>query len=142
MPAPTTLSLHATTVAWKGRAVVLTGKSGSGKSETALMLMAWGARLVADDSTVLSRAGAGLTAACPPSIRGLIEARRVGILNAEPVAGAAVVLAVDMERVEYSRLPPRRSVSWLGVDIPLIFRVDAPHFAAAILQYLKAGRHR
>lgn len=136
------LTLHATTVALNGRALVMFGDSGTGKSETALELMALGCRLVADDTTILTRSGSGLTASCPLPIRGLIEARGIGILNAEAVTAARVVLAVDMTHIETDRLPPRRSVRWLDLAIPLILRIERPHFAPALLQYLKAGRHR
>ncbi|EAR49819.1 Hpr serine kinase/phosphatase domain protein [Oceanicola granulosus HTCC2516] len=140
--APDSLTLHATTVALGGRAVVLTGAPGSGKSSTALELMAYGARLVADDGTVLTRRGRRLVAAAAAPVRGLIEARGIGLLNAVPVAGAEVVLAVDMDQSERERLPQRRTIAWLDVAIPLIFPPECRHLAPALLQYLKAGRHR
>ena len=133
-------ALHATTVAWQGRAVVAFGPSGSGKTELALSLMAHGADLVADDGTLLRREAATLVAEAAPAIAGLIEARGIGILRAQNAAAAQVVLAIDMGQIEPERLPPERSVSWLGVSVPLIFRVVAPHFAPAVLQMLKAGR--
>ena len=135
-------SLHATTVAWGGRGVVAFGPSGSGKTELALTLMAYGADLVTDDGTLIRRQGDHLFAEAPSSIRGLIEARGVGILRAHPVPGARVALAIDMGQVESERLPPERSVSWLGISVPLIFRVVAPHFAPAVLQMLKTGRRK
>ncbi|KAA9007091.1 HPr kinase/phosphorylase [Histidinibacterium aquaticum] len=140
MARSSSLQLHATTVALEGQAVVITGESGSGKSSLGLQLMALGAGLVADDRTILELFGGGLVATVPPAGRGLIEARGVGILRATPVAEARVALAVDLDRRETARLPPSRSVTWLGVDIPLIFGAKAPHFAPAVFQYLKAGR--
>jgi HPr kinase/phosphorylase len=50
------------------------------------------------------------------------------------------VLAVDMERVETERLPPRREISLLGRKVSLLHKVENAHFPAAILQYLKRGR--
>ncbi|QQA42304.1 HPr kinase/phosphorylase [Pelagovum pacificum] len=142
MAGAATTTLHATTVTVANRAVVLTGRAGSGKSATALELMAYGALLVADDSTRLTRTGRTLTAAPAGPVRGLIEARGVGLLYAASVSGAKVALAVDLDRKETERLPPQRTIAWLDVEIPLIFRVEGRHFAPAILQYLKAARHR
>ena len=49
--------LHASAVAIEGRAVLITGPSGSGKSGLALDIIALGARLVADDGVILRREG-------------------------------------------------------------------------------------
>jgi Serine kinase of the HPr protein, regulates carbohydrate metabolism len=136
------LRLHATTIAWNGRAAVITGASGSGKSSLALQLMAWGAKLVTDDITLLHRAGDHLIATGPAAGRGLIEARGVGLLRAETRIAGRVALAVDLDRVETERLPPRRSVLWHGLTVPLILHQQSPHFAPAVLQCLKSGRHR
>ncbi|MBC7135922.1 MAG: serine kinase, partial [Oceanibaculum nanhaiense] len=46
--------LHATTIALDGRAVLLCGPPGSGKSDLALRAIDAGAVLVADDQTALS----------------------------------------------------------------------------------------
>lgn len=135
-----TLTLHATTVAHRGRAIVITGAAGSGKSGLALSLMAHGCTLIADDRTVLTATATGLTASCPPAIRGLIEARGIGILNATPHAPAPVALVIDLDTPETDRLPPRRSVTYLDRAIPLILRPTHRHFEAAVLHYVSAGR--
>lgn len=132
-------TLHATCVAWNGRAVLLRGASGSGKSSLALTLMSLGCRLVADDRVRLEVRDHVVYASCPQGIAGLIEARGIGILNAEHVAEAEVAFIVDLDQTETERLPKRRSFPLFGCDLPLIYRSDAPHFAPAILQALKAG---
>ena len=129
--------LHASCVALSGRAVLILGRSGSGKSALALTLMAFGARLVADDSTVVSRTGDGLMAHAPASIAGRIEARGMGILHADPVARARLVLAVDLDRDETARLPQARTTSICDVALPLFHKVNHACFAPAILQYLR-----
>jgi len=133
--------LHASCVAHKGRAVLILGRSGSGKSALALQLMALGATLVADDRTVVSRQGERLMASTPEHIKGLIEARGVGILKAEAAGPTPVALAVDLETVETARLPEARETEILGQSVPLLGAVSAPHFPAAILQMLACGRH-
>ncbi|MEZ5732446.1 MAG: HPr kinase/phosphatase C-terminal domain-containing protein [Paracoccaceae bacterium] len=135
-----TLHLHATTVAWSGRGVLLMGPSGSGKSGLALQLMAWGCDLVSDDGTVLSRRDGAVYASAPAAIRGRIEARGIGLLAAATVPAARLHLAVDLGTVETHRLPPERVTEFLGCALPLLHSVESAHFPAAILQYLKAGR--
>lgn len=138
--APDPLLLHATTIAWNGRGLLILGPSGSGKSALALALMAHGADLVADDRTLITRAGEALIAACPPALSGLIEARGLGLLGAEPHPPVPLALAADLSRPETERLPPRRSVTLLDCSLPLVHDPGTGHFAAALLQYLKAGR--
>lgn len=101
--------------------------------------MAFGARLVSDDRTLVRRDGARLVASSAPQIGGLIEARGVGLLQAEAQASAELVLAVDLDREETSRLPDVRTRACLGIALPLVHKVEAAHFPAAILQYLKGG---
>ncbi len=132
--------LHAGCVCLSGRGVLILGPSGSGKSGLALQLMALGCDLVSDDRTAIAARDGVLVATAPAAIRGRIEARGVGLLAAEPVRAARVVLAVDLARLEADRLPPWRVHTVLGVDLPLLHRVESAHFPAAIVQYLKAGR--
>lgn len=133
--------LHASAVAWDGRAALILGPSGAGKSALALHLMAYGATLVADDRVEVSRRGEGLVAACPPAIRGLVEARGVGLLAADCLPEAEIVLAVDLSLTETERLPPLRQMTVLGIVLPLVHRGESGHFPAAVLQYLKRGRN-
>ena len=132
-------TIHGTCIAWDGRAAIITGTSGSGKSALGLMLMGMGCSLIADDRVVIARQSDRLLASAPDTIRGLIEARGIGILNAAVSAQADVALIVDLDETEGERLPERRAVTLLGLDIPLIHRIDGPHLGAAILQILKAG---
>jgi HPr kinase/phosphorylase len=132
--------MHATTVAMKGRGVVITGPSGSGKSALGLSLMALGAQLVTDDITCLTRAAAEVIARPPDGAPAGIEARGVGLLRADPAGPVPVGLVIDMAQEERLRLPPPRRVALLGRDIPCFHKVARSYFPAAILQYLKHGR--
>lgn len=134
--------VHASCVAWDGRGLLIRGASGCGKSALALQMMALGAELVADDRTCLRADGGQVLAACPPAIRGLIEARGIGLLRADPAPAPVPLAAVlDLDRTEPDRLPPPRQATLLGCDLPLFGDPGHAHLAAAMLQFLKAGRH-
>jgi HPr kinase/phosphorylase len=134
------LDLHATTVAVEGRGLLILGPSGSGKSALALMMMALGSVLVADDRTHVSREGGVLVASGPERLRGMIEARGVGLLAAEQARRATLALAVDLGQTETERLPPERTIGLLDLALPLLHKVESAHFPAALLQYLRFGR--
>lgn len=140
-PGTASLNLHASVVALDPeRGVLIKGASGTGKSLLALRLMAYGAWLVADDRTDLTVEGGHLIARAPAPIAGRIEARGVGILRADPLSHARITLSVDLDREETERLPNCRKDSLLGVELPLVLRVQHDHFDVAILQWLKGGR--
>lgn len=132
--------MHATCVAIAGRGLLITGPSGSGKSALALQLMALGADLVADDRVRLVRRGAIVTAEAPAAIRGLIEARGLGILGAAACGPVPVAAVLALDQVETARLPERRETEVLGLRFPLLRHPGTGHFAAALIQYLKGGR--
>lgn len=134
------VNLHGSCVALSGRGVLILGPSGSGKSTLALLLMAFGCDLVSDDRTDIAARDGMLYASAPEAIQGRIEARGVGLLRADAVTGASLVLAVDLAHLESARLPPPRHYPVLGINLPLLHRVESAHFPGAILQYLKAGR--
>lgn len=133
-------TLHASCVAVDHRAVLILGPSGSGKSSLALRLMACGATLVADDRTDLFLRDGKVMARCPEQLRGMIEARGLGILHAPTQSEAAVALVVDLSSTETDRLPPRRSAFFLGVALDLVLGSPHDHFPAAVLCYLRHGR--
>jgi HPr kinase/phosphorylase len=133
-----TETLHASCVAWRGRGLLILGAPGAGKSGLALSLMALGCALVADDRVAVRRVGRALVAAPPPALAGLIEARGIGLLRAPFRPRAALTLALDLDRRETSRLPPRRTWALHGLDLPLILRPE-PLNPAAALAALKHG---
>ncbi len=134
--------LHATTVAIGDAGVLIMGPAGSGKSALALQLIAFGALLVADDQTRLATGDAGVIASAPDALRGLIEARFVGILTAPIQDSVAVRLVVDLGKVEVTRLPPRRTIRINGRVIDLVFGHPSAHFPASIMCYVTGGRHQ
>lgn len=132
--------IHSSCVCTGAAAVLIIGPSGSGKSTLALELMSRGAVLIADDRTIVEACEGGLCASCPPTISGMIEARGVGLLAADVQSQAIIRLVIDLAKTETDRLPPHRQFTLFGQIIPLVYNSAHSHFAAAILQYLKAGR--
>ena len=104
-------------------------------------MMGLGAHLVSDDQTEVFSAPSGLMARCPtPAIHGLIEARGVGLLRTNPLDQAPVTLVADLSQVEDQRLPPRRQLTILNCQLPLVLHAGAAHFAIALMLYLQHGR--
>jgi len=113
--------VHATAVAIGGKAVLLRGPPGAGKSDLALRLIDAGAALVADDQAELRRSGNHILVRAPAAIAGLIEIRGLGILRLEIVEEAPLAMCVDlMPSTEIERLPERRFEALLEIAIPLI----------------------
>ena len=123
-------TVHASTVASDGRAVLISGPSGSGKSDLALRLLDRGFTLVSDDQTIVRRDGDRLVASAPPTIKGKLEIRGIGIVEMNTVDDVPVALLVELTS-EIMRLPDdRRERPVLGVNLPLV-SVDALTASAA-----------
>jgi serine kinase of HPr protein (carbohydrate metabolism regulator) len=89
-----------------GIAVLLTGASGSGKSDVALRLIAEGGKLISDDQTLLSSDGHHLFAEGIDSIAGQIEIRGVGIIGVPHAGKTPIALVVRLDAgAAAARLP-------------------------------------
>ncbi|MGC1503274.1 MAG: HPr kinase/phosphatase C-terminal domain-containing protein [Sulfitobacter sp.] len=132
-------TIHASSVSLDGKAVLILGASGTGKSSLALQLIAYGAALIADDRTGLQGVNGTLQALCPAPIKGLIEARGVGILRLPVAEPTPVTLIVDLNKTETARLPQPHSAAFLGITRPCLWYAPSSHFAAAVLQCLRHG---
>jgi serine kinase of HPr protein (carbohydrate metabolism regulator) len=117
-------TIHASTVSSDGRAVLITGPSGSGKSDLSLRLLDRGFTLVSDDQTIVKREGERLLATAPLTIAGKLEIRGIGIVEMERSSDVPVALLVELTS-DIQRLPDdSRERSILGIRLPLI-SIDA-----------------
>lgn len=137
---PSGQNLHASCIAFQGRALLILGPSGSGKSTLALALMGLGCDLVADDRTDLRREGDDLIADAPATLSGLIEARGLGILAARAIGPSKVTLCIDLAPAETHRLPLWQERAFLGISLPLVLGPLRPHLEYGLKQYLAMGR--
>ena len=123
-------TLHASCVAIDGRAILIAGPSGSGKSDLALQLIDRGFTLVSDDQTIVRRRSDRLLASAPPSIAGKLEIRGIGIVEMATAADVPIALIVELAS-EFARMPDDdRQRSLLGIALPLV-TLDAKTASAA-----------
>ena len=85
------ITLHGCMVDMRGVGILILGKSGSGKSETAIGLIERGASLVADDMVRIKFVGGDLVATSPDLSRGYMEIRGIGIVNVANLYGLASI---------------------------------------------------
>ncbi|WP_144512979.1 HPr(Ser) kinase/phosphatase [Bacillus sp. FJAT-22090] len=128
MLAPTT-AVHGVLVDIYGVGVLITGKSGVGKSETALELVKKGHRLVADDCVEIRQEGEDtLVGSAPALIEHLLEIRGLGIIDIMTLFGASAVrkykritLVIELEIWEEKRTYDR-----LGLEEEKIEIINTP----------------
>lgn len=133
-----TLSLHATTVALDGRALLLTGSSGAGKSGLAAQMICLGATLISDDQTRLAIEKGTLVARAPAQTRALLELRGLGLCRAAAIASAPVTACFHIGP-SVTRLPDPEHVRLLDRNIPIHRHPLTPDLAAKLILLLRWG---
>lgn len=136
--APST-TIHGVLTEVFGLGVLITGKSGIGKSECGLELVLRGHRLVSDDMVVIRRLGTDrLVGSGPEFLRFHMELRGLGIINIRDLFGISSVsgrkeidLAIELirwqEREELDRIGSQeRRYELLETSVPLIALPVAP----------------
>lgn len=128
-------SMHGVMIEVHGLGLLLVGPSGIGKSESALVMIERGHRLVADDRVELVRMGERVLGAAPRLLRHHLEIRGLGILNVRDLYGATAVqdearldLVVELCLLEeeqagagFDRLGVDEATrSMLGVPVPML----------------------
>lgn len=122
------MKLHGTSVSLKGRAVLVLGKPGTGKSSLALSLIDRGAVLIADDQTLLTLETGIVMASCPAPLKGLLEVRGLGLCTFPFEDTAPLFLVVTLDAPDtILRLPDPTFVRYHGVEIPCL---SLPHHDA------------
>jgi HPr kinase/phosphorylase len=130
--APQTV-LHGSFVDVYGIGVLITGRSGIGKSEIALDLIERGHRLVGDDVVMVSRKGEGiLLGSGSDVVRNYMEIRGLGLIDVRSIFGIQAIrlqkrveVIVELQEwkndVEYTRTGlDHEYISILGVSLPHI----------------------
>jgi HPr kinase/phosphorylase len=149
--APRTL-MHAGLVDVAGEGVLILGRSGVGKSETALELIRRGHRLIADDTVELRRPSArDLIGRAPGRMRHFMEVKGIGIVNLRLMFGVGSVKAsgevsmvVSLEPLDpardYAAEPTRMEL--IGVVVPHVTIPVRPGRNVAVLVETAAMRVR
>jgi HPr kinase/phosphorylase len=137
-----------------GVGILLTGKSGVGKSETAVELIKRGHRLVADDSVIIKEIANELVGTAPEIIRYFMELRGIGIINVKSMYGSGSVLnekkielVMQLENwqqgKEYDRVGDTAAYAeYLGIKIPKLTIPVCPGRNLAIIIEVAARNFR
>jgi HPr kinase/phosphorylase len=115
-----------------GTGVLINGRSGVGKSETALELIVRGHTLVADDSVRITCLGERLLeGSCPEVTRRLIEVRGLGIIDVCELFGVRSVRARKIIDLVITLTPWKPDMildrTGLKTDTYEVLGVDLPH---------------
>ena len=137
-----------------GVGILLTGKSGVGKSETAMELIKRGHRLIADDNVIIKEIANELYGTAPDIIRYFMELRGIGIINVKSMYGSGSVLdekqiqlIIQLENwqqgKEYDRIGDEMSsASYFGIKIPKLTIPVSPGRNLAIIIEVAARNFR
>ncbi len=125
--------VHGTAVAVGERGFLFIGPSGAGKSGLALQMIAMGAVLISDDQVMLSVDGKQVQMRAPEPLRGLIEARGVGLINVTQRTEVALYSVIDLGAKISARMPQSQSVDVLGCKTPLINGADVPNLGSVLM---------
>lgn len=113
------MSVHGVLVDINGMGTLITGKSGIGKSETALELIKRGHQLVTDDRVEMFEKEPGVLIGASPKVQeGFMEIRGIGIVNYVQMFGVQafrdkkrILLVVELEKWDENKVYDR-----LGLD--------------------------
>lgn len=114
-----TITRHGVLMDIYGAGVLITGESGTGKSETALEMIKSGHRLVADDVVDIRRIAERLLGSAPSLTQHLMEIRGIGIIDIRYMYGVGAVikekfidLIIELEMWQENKMYDR-----LGLDV-------------------------
>lgn len=141
-------TLHGVFMEVLGIGVLLTGRSGVGKSELALELISRNHRLIADDAPEFRRTAPDtLNGSCPAELSGFLEVRGLGVLDVRAMFGDSVIkpnknlrLIIHLQQMGGEELAAidrlqgsRQRQIILDVEVPQITLPVAPGHNLAVL---------
>jgi HPr kinase/phosphorylase len=142
------MTVHGVYMEVMGMGILITGKSGIGKSELALELLSRNHRLIADDAVELVRIGPDvLVGQCPGGLSDYLEVRGLGILDVRMMFGETAVrhkkklhLIVHLDHMDPKKLAKvdrlqawQQTRSLLDVAIPMTVLYVGPGRNLAVL---------
>lgn len=152
-----TVLLHGTALTLQGCGVLISGRSGAGKSDLALRLLYWdgkvkdaaraatgsGFALVSDDQVEVRRQDRCLIANAPAAIAGKMEVRGVGVIDMPFAPQTELRLCVDLvARKDVPRIPeePQLTREICGIEVPRLLL--APFDASTPIKLMLALRQQ
>ncbi len=148
------ITVHGVLMEVFGVGILLTGKSGVGKSETAMELIKRGHRLIADDNVIIKEIANELYGTAPDIIRYFMELRGIGIINVKSMYGSGSVLdeknvqlVIQLENwqqgKEYDRIGDEMSsTSYFDIKVPKLTIPVSPGRNLAIIIEVAARNFR
>ena len=115
-----TVAHQASAVAIDGRAVLIEGAPGSGKSSLALALIDRGAVLIGDDAVLLEPVDGHVLAHPHPNVTGLIEVRNVGLVTMPVTHAVPVALVLVLDPQAPRHIEAADIVVRAGVALPMV----------------------
>ena len=121
--------IHGSSIVLEDNGVMITGESGSGKSDLALRMIDTGATLISDDITICKKKLNEIYHFCPTQTKGLIEVREVGIMTVPFVEKIKLRMVVRLTDENLDRLPKIKFIKILGIKIPFL-KMDGKNISA------------
>ncbi|MBC8527366.1 MAG: HPr(Ser) kinase/phosphatase [Candidatus Cloacimonetes bacterium] len=146
-------SIHATLVDVAGVGILITGKSGIGKSECALELISRGHRLIADDVVNIKKRINIIMGEANKKIGHFMEIRGIGLLDIEKMFGIRAIRMQKRIETQVELIPWRHNMDYeriglkerfnriLDVGIPIIYLPVSPGKSIAVIIEVIAMNH-